>query len=152
MFNKTKNKLKYKLIKWLEIEQSQHNLKNNIKNCENLTKDNWEATERNFNGLSKRVTNTYSEQQEQIDALNKTLQSVISLGTDVDSRPSQGSKSWAVVCIEGRYNIVKFIDLQGQDFRGILDYLKQFECSRRVIDTPYKQMFEENFVWFNDDK
>jgi hypothetical protein len=165
MFDKTKNKLKYKLMKWLEIEQLLYNLKGyivqnnkdmfnhtmNIKNCEKLIDDNWESTTRNFNELSKKCINTYSEQQEQINALNRTLQSVVSLGTDV-VRPTEGSKSWAVVCIEGRYNIVKFIDLQGQDYRHILDYLKQFECSRRVIDTPYKQMFEESFVWFGDNK
>ena len=143
MLDKTKYKLKHKLMKWLEIEQIQYNLKeyirqnnkdifnheSNIKNCEKLI----------------------CEQQEQINALNRTLQSIVSVGTDVDSRrPTEGSRSWAVVCIEGRYNIVKFIDLQGQDYRSILDYLKQFECSRRVIDTPYKQMFNEDFIWFSN--
>lgn len=143
MFNKTKNKLKYKLMKWLEVEQLQSDHKEYIR-----------KNDRNIFNYERNLENSHKieqQQEEQIDALNRTLRSIVSIGTDIDTRrPTQGSRSWAVVCIEGRYNIVKFIDLQGQDCRQMLDYLKQFECSRRVIDIPYTQMFEENFVWFED--
>lgn len=164
MFKKTKQNLKVKLKTWLEIDnleiksrKNQRNIENlnqenkldkkDIKHCEELIDGNWKATKSNFNQLSKKCINTYNEQQEQIDAINRTLQSVISVGADIDARPYEGSRSWAVVCIEGRCNVVKFIDLHGQDYRYILDFLKQFECSRRVIDAPYKEMFLENFTF-----
>lgn len=159
MFNKLKIKLKYKLMNWLEVEKLQKDYKEyiennntNINDCRYLIKSNWEAIERNFNSLNKRCVNIDIHREEQINALNRTLQSVVSIGTDVDNAPRDYNKSWAVVCIEGRYNIVKFIDMQGQDYRYILDFLKQFECSRRVVDAPYKQMFEDSFVWFDDNK
>lgn len=166
MFKKIKIKLKNKLIDFLELGQFKSHYRNyieennkdkflvvnDIRECECLINNNkeqikekWKATECTLNKLSKEFKNTYQEQQEQINIISRTLQSVISVGADVDSRPLAVSHSWAVICIEGRYNVIKFIDLHGKDYRYIIDFLKQFECSRKVIDAPYKEMFLENF-------
>lgn len=158
MFEKLKTKIKYKLMNWLEIERLQKDYKEyienndiNITDCNNLINSNWKTIEHNFNNLNRRFINTDIHREEQINALNRTLQNVVSIGADI-CEPYDKNRSWAVVCIEGKHNIVKFIDMQGQDYRYILEFLKQFECSRRVIDAPYKEMFEDSFVWFNDNK
>lgn len=143
MFDKLKNKIKVKMIKWLELDTFKEDYKQYINKNE---KDKY-----NFkNSINSTINNTYNEHSEQINALNRTLQSVISLGVDIKPNMYTKDRSWAVVCIEGKYNIVKLIDMQGQDYRYILDFLKQFECSRKVIDAPCKQMFEDSFVFFND--
>ncbi|HID0767989.1 TPA: hypothetical protein ACXDAZ_002518 [Clostridium botulinum] len=139
MFDKFKNKIKVRMIKWLELDTFKEEYKQYINKNE---KDKYD--------FKNSINNNYNEHSEQIDALNRTLKSAISLGADIKPNIYTKDRSWAVVCIEGKYNIVKFIDMQGQDYRYILDFLKQFECSKRVIDAPCNQMFEDGFIFFND--
>ncbi|MBD5589250.1 hypothetical protein [Clostridium botulinum] len=140
MVHKLKNKIKVKIIKWLELDIFKEEYKQYINKNE----------EDKFR-LKNSINNNYNEHSEQIDALNRTLKSVVSIGTDVTRNNCNTDRSWAVVCIESkRANIVKFVDLYGQDYIRILDFLKQYECSRRVIDAPCKQLFEDSFVFFND--
>ena len=86
---------------------------------------------------------------DKINAIHKTLESVVDIGTDV-CKSSYDSHSWAVVCIEGRVNMVKFVDLSGRDAHSVMDFLKQFEAGRHCIDSP-NRYFDENLV-FNIDK
>jgi hypothetical protein len=83
--------------------------------------------------------------KEDIDILHNTIRNVVSVGADVVPNIVNGERSWAVVCIEGNYNIVKFVDLHGADYRRILDFLKQYEGSRMVIDAPSFTYFEKEF-------
>lgn len=57
-------------------------------------------------------------------------------------------RSWAVICVEGNINIVKFIDLDTKDARDVLDFLKHFEAGRHCIDVPYKEMFYDGLFKF----
>lgn len=85
-----------------------------------------------------------SGNKEDIDILHNTIRNVVSVGADVyHDRGSE--RSWAVICIEGNYNVVKFIDLHGADYREILNYLKRYEGSRMVVDAPRYLMFEDAF-------
>ncbi|EKS4345013.1 TPA: hypothetical protein PTV74_003137 [Clostridium botulinum] len=144
MFDKLKNKIKVKMIKWLELDTFKGEYKQYINDNE---KDKYNLK----NSINNTINNNYNEHSEQIDALNRTLKSVVSIGADVTRNNCNTDRSWAVVCIESkRANIVKFVDLQGQNYMQMLDFLKQFECSRRVIDAPCTQLFEDNFVFFND--
>ena len=83
--------------------------------------------------------------QEELDIVKNTLRNVVSVGADVVPFDNSKEHSWAVVCIEGNCNIVKFIDLKGKDFHYILDFLKQYEGSRMCIDAPPPNMFKKKF-------
>lgn len=143
MFRKIKDKLKLKLKNWLEIAELQKSFNQYTReNDRNIL-----CHKHNINELQKSL----NLNQEQIDALNRTLKSVVSVGADITRDNYDRNSSWAVVCIEnGKGNLVKFIDLRGKDYRAILDFLKYYECGRRVIDTPDRYFFEDNFVWFKD--
>ncbi|MGJ0846495.1 hypothetical protein ACR77J_07395 [Tissierella praeacuta] len=91
--------------------------------------------------LDKRV----SHNEDSIDVLHKTIENVVHIGTDVIPNHRNHGGSWAVVCIEGKMNIVKFVDLSRGDARYVLDFLKQFEAAKHCIDTPYLVFKEELF-------
>lgn len=135
MFNNLKNKLRVKVIDWLKLDRIDEL-------TERIHKD-----ELSYSKFVYDMEKDLDEKGNQIEALNRTLQSVVSLGADVVRNEYKHNGSWAVVCIEGKHNIVKFINLYGADYRYILDFLKQFECSRRVIDAPPGVMFEDKFVF-----
>jgi len=94
--------------------------------------------------LSK-TNKTVSDNGEDINILHNTIKSVVSVGADVYPNEMNRDRSWAVICIEGNYNIVKFIDMHGTDYRYILNFLKQFEGSRMVVDAPNPKYFESMF-------
>lgn len=83
--------------------------------------------------------------QEELDIVKNTLRNVVSVGADVVPANMSKENSWAVVCIEGNCNIVKFIDLKGKDFYYILNVLKQYEGSRMCVDAPPTSMFKKEF-------
>ena len=78
--------------------------------------------------------------QESVNTLHNTVENVVHIGTDVRENRGYGH-SWAVICVEGKLNIVKFINLDRKDAREIFDFLKHFEAGRHCVDTPYKEMF-----------
>ena len=94
--------------------------------------------------LSK-TNKTVINNEEDINILHNTIKSVVSVGADIVPNAMNGDRSWAVICIEGNYNIVKFIDMHGTDYRYILNFLKQFEGSRMVVDAPNSKYFESMF-------
>ena len=55
--------------------------------------------------------------------------------------------SWAVICIAGRPEYVKFLPLKHKDTMEIVRFLKQFQYSNKVIDSPFgfKEMVE-NYI------
>jgi len=80
-----------------------------------------------------------------IDILHDTIESVVHIGTDVHR---SNGHSWAVVCIEGKMNLVKFVDLERRDARDVLGFLKQFEAGRHCIDAPMTSFFYDNLYKF----
>jgi len=86
--------------------------------------------------------------KEGIDTLHNTIENVVHIGTDVRENYSNREHSWAVVCIEGKINIVKFVDLNRNDGKYVLEFLKQFEAGRHCIDTPRKEIFYDNMFKF----
>lgn len=145
MFKKLKQKIKNKLKKQLDIEDLENNFNKYIhENCIKL-----KQRDIKMNDLKCKD----EEQQNQINSLNTTLRNVVSVGANVESSQhfNKEGRSWAIICIEGNYNIVKFIDMKGNNYKEILNFLKQFECSRRVVDAPSLRMFEEEFIMFKED-
>jgi hypothetical protein len=76
------------------------------------------------------------------------VENVVYIGTDVVQHPNNYNHSWAVICIEGNMNIVKFVDLDRKNAREILDFIKHFEAGRHCVDSPYKQMFYDGLFKF----
>lgn len=76
----------------------------------------------------------------------KFMNSMIDVGVDINHLPEE--HSWAVVCIKGKPEYVKFIPLQHQNAKEVLDFLKQFQYSNKVIDSPieFKRMFEHEIM------
>lgn len=95
------------------------------------------------NNTRKDLGNQISYFQESVNTLHNTVENVVHIGTDI--RVNERGYSWAVVCIEGKMNIVKFIDLDRKNAREIFEFLKHFEAGRHCVDTPYKQMFDGLF-------
>jgi hypothetical protein len=140
---KLKEKIRNKLREYLGINTIWNFLVDHSNNNEKTFKlydkeiEQLEKAFRNNSSLTKNNT-------EDINILHNTIRNVVSVGSDV-CRDMGSDRSWAVVCIEGNYNIVKFIDLHGTDYRRILDFLKQYEGSRMVIDAPQFTYFEDAF-------
>ena len=78
-----------------------------------------------------------------LDDCRKLMNSVCDVGTDIGFKSSD--HSWAVICIHGKMDYVKFVDMSQRDIRPIADFLKNFEHSNRVIDSPlyYRDAFED---------
>jgi hypothetical protein len=108
-----------------------------------------------INSLRDQINTNYrilnediSHFQESVNILHKTVENVVHIGTDVDYNPN--NHSWAVVCVEGKMNLVKFISLSDKrDAMDILNFLKQFEAGKHCIDTPaYAEFFHNELFKF----
>lgn len=91
--------------------------------------------------------NDISHCQESVNVLRNTIENVVHIGTDAVANPNYG-RSWSVICIEGKMNIVKFVDLDRRDSMEVLRFLKQFEAGKHCIDAPYKEFFDEGMFTF----
>jgi len=49
--------------------------------------------------------------------------------------------SWAVVCIKGKPETVRFMKLEAQTAREIRDFLKRFDASNVIFDSPFDRDF-----------
>lgn len=84
--------------------------------------------------------------EKEIEECRKLLTQFVDIGVDVGFHTEE--HSWAVVCIAGHPEYVKFLPLTHRDARGVLDFLKQFQYSRQVIDSPiaFKSMLKDRFL------
>lgn len=58
------------------------------------------------------------------------------VGVDVSIQESKMSPSWAVICINGSKDYVRFVELPAGEIREVGKFLRQFERSRYAIDCP----------------
>lgn len=132
MFSKLKEKIKIKLIKFLEVDRIEEEMNNGFKLVCNEIDD-----------YSDGFTRKNLKQQEQINSLHRTLEEIVKVGVDVDIVGSRNN-SWAVVCFnKGNAPIVKFIDLRGYNPHEMIDYLRRFDSGRYTIDTPMSRLMED---------
>nr|DAX70998.1 MAG TPA: hypothetical protein [Caudoviricetes sp.] len=73
---------------------------------------------------------------QQNEEMKKMYNQITDVAVDVGFHDSE--RSWAVVCVEGRPEYVKFIPLSGADARTIMNFLRQFQYSRLIVDSPLK--------------
>jgi hypothetical protein len=143
--NKFKVWLINKLKMYLEIDILEEKLNTGVNEIENA-KFNINTDIKNIDDRIDLIYKDVCNNKDDINTIHTTIENVVHIGTDV--RQYRGEHSWAVVCIEGNMNIVKFVDLNGRYARDILDFLKQFEAGRHCIDTPNSPIFYSELFKF----
>lgn len=133
-------KLKEKIRKWLleilqpdidalknEIDESNTTLKIAQSNCNEATRQCQISTKQN-------------------EEMKKMYNQITDVAVDVGFHDSE--HSWAVVCIAGRPEYVKFIPLRGADARTVMNFLRQFQYSRLIVDSPlrFKDALQRYFI------
>lgn len=83
------------------------------------------------------------ESRRQIDVLRNreylleekytTLEKTLNLGVDIAIRDHD---SWAVICVQGRTDYVKFLKLPSNDIREIQLFLRKFQMANQIVDAP----------------
>ncbi|HHX61249.1 MAG TPA: hypothetical protein GX707_11150 [Epulopiscium sp.] len=132
-------KIKARLTKLLGIDDLNNSLSGEIRQLRNQVDSNKSDI--------YYTSNKVSHNKASINTLHRTVESVVRIGTDIDYSTVNQSNSWAVICIEGNINIVKFVDLSNRDAREVLNFLKQFEAGKHCIDAP-NRMYREEFFKF----
>lgn len=126
---KFKDKIRDKLRKWLFSEE--------LSKFE-LAEQKYKQAEDLYGrsaGYLNAAKDEYVWSFKMVDDCHKLLNSMVDVGTDVGFHSD--NHSWAVVCIKGRPEYVKFIPLSHKDAREVLYFLKRFRYSDRVVDSPF---------------
>ena len=126
-------KIKEKLKKWLFANEIQQ-IKSMEKSIEDIVC--------RFEMTSVQLNNTKKE----LDECRKLLAQFCDIGVDVGFYEDH---SWAVICVAGKPEYVKFLPLNSGDTREIINFLKRFQGSRQIIDSPFafRRMIDDKF-WF----
>ena len=137
---KLKERLRNKLKKWLFADEIQR-----INHIERTIDD----SVHRFRMASVQLgdaENQLHNAEKEVEECRKLLTQLVDIGVDVGFHTEE--HSWAVICIAGHPEYVKFLPLTHRDARGILDFLKQFQYSRQVIDSPiaFKSMLKNRFL------
>ena len=148
MWLKINSKLKMKIIKYLDIDKQYMYTMERINEHESMNKNQFSTLYNSIDSNNKYIKTNISHLQESIKILHNTMENVVHIGTDVRENHNNREHSWAVICVEGKINIVKFLDLNRNDSRYVLDFLKQFEAGRHCIDSPRKELFYEEMFKF----
>lgn len=81
----------------------------------------------------------------EVDEMKLLYQSITNVGVDADYH---GKNSWAVICIDGHPEYVKFVDLKGSEARDIENFLRRFEKSNVVVDSPFRNSYIKDYeLW-----
>lgn len=78
--------------------------------------------------------NQYSDAYRLANDCHQLMNSMMDVGTDIHLHSDY---SWAVVCIKGHPEYVSFMPLSHRDAHEVLELLKRFRYSNRVIDSPF---------------
>lgn len=124
-------KFKDKIKKWLFADEIKR-----IESLEDIHKklDEWFNAADRMYSLSADAKKNCENSQMELEECRKLLSQICDVGVDVGVREEE--HSWAVVCIAGKSEYVKFIPLNRGDARQVIDFLKRFQYSKRVIDSP----------------
>lgn len=89
--------------------------------------------------------NQYSDAYRLVNDCHQLMNSMMDVGTDIHLHSDH---SWAVVCIKGHPEYVSFMPLSHRDAHEVLELLKRFRYSNRVIDSPFafKDMINDHIM------
>ena len=126
--------LKEKLKKWLFTSEMQQ-----IKSIEKSVED---AVHR-LRLASIQLNNSENETNE----CRKLLTQLCDIGVDVGFYDKE--HSWAVICVAGKPEYVKFLPLNSGDTREVINFLKRFQDSHRIVDSPiaFRRIIDNKF-WY----
>lgn len=141
-------KIKDKLKKWLlsdellrikELECTHKELENSVSKAIDLLDKAYD----NYAKAESVAENTVKL----ADDCRKLMNDICDVGVDV---ARDEYHSWAVVCIHGKMDFMKFVPLNHSDIREVVQFLKRFEYSKRVVDSPfaYHGMIEDLIARF----
>lgn len=129
-------KLKEKLKNWLFKEEI-----NDIKETKGKYEELLKAIDKAYS-ITREAQEMHDESHTLLTDCHKFMNSICDVGTDVGLYGKD--HSWAVICIHGKMDYVKFIDMSHNDIQTIANFLKTFKYSNRVTDSPFhKQMIED---------
>lgn len=85
--------------------------------------------------------------EKELNECRKLLTQFCDVGVDIGFYGEE--HSWAVICLAGKPEYIKFLPLNGRDTRDVINFLKRFQDSHRIIDSPiaFKRMVDDKF-WF----
>lgn len=121
-------KLKDKLKNWL-FKEELNDIQETKAKYDELLKSVEQA-----NAMTKEARAMHNESRALLTDCRKLMNSICDVGTDVGFK--SGDHSWAVICVHGKMDYVKFVDMHQSDIRTIVSFLKKFEYSNRVTDSP----------------
>lgn len=120
------------------IKEKLYNFFSLEKIIENKVREEVEQAKREFYNAKRELDDAiYNYKQ-----AKKIVDDIIQVGVDVDLY--NPNNNWAVICIGGNTDYVRFIDMSGSNIREILSFLRQFEPRSLKVDAPYnlkKQAF-----------
>ncbi len=84
--------------------------------------------------------------EKEVEECRRLITQLVDIGVDVGFHSEDHSR--AVICIEGHPEYVKFLPLNHGDARDVLRFLKQFEYSKRIVDSPiaFKSILKNRFL------
>lgn len=137
---KLKERLRNKLKKWLLADEIQK-----INHIERTIDD----SVHRFRMASIQLGDTENQlhnAEKEVEECRRLITQLVDIGVDVGFHTEE--HSWAVICIAGHPEYVKFLPLTHRDARGVLDFLKQFQYSRQVIDSPiaFRNMVKDRLL------
>ena len=146
---KIKNWIRSKLMDYLGINNLINILDKHIDNNDNSFRELTNTVYSLNSSTRKELKNDISHFQESVNVLHNTVENVVHIGTNVcQTGKYNNERSWAVICVEGKMNLVKFVSLDARSVRDLLQYLKQFEAGRHCIDTPDSEIFYDGLFKF----
>lgn len=145
-----KNKIKEKLKNWLFKDEMAEIEK--IKDTLNLVVMNVDEIQATYDQCLQRMNQGYIKIRDAVDLHDKShilledcrkfMNSICDVGMDVGFKSND--HSWAIICVHGKMDYVKFVDMSHRDIMEIAHFLKKFEYSNRVTDSPIcKNIFED---------
>ena len=101
---------------------------------------------KNTMALLNEAQNEHLKSRDIVVNCQKFMNSICDVGTDIGF--TSDDHSWAVICIHGKIDYVRFIDMRREDVMSITKFLKNFEYSNRVTDSPlgYKAIFDDMII------
>ena len=130
--------LKEKLKNWLFKEEL-----NDIKETKSIYQELLNSIDRAYSALRK-AQDAHDKSHALLADCHKFMNSVCDVGTDIGYNGVD--HSWAVICVHGKRDYVKFVDMSQRDIIEIASFLKKFEYSNRVTDSPIGRMYVEDFI------